>query len=343
MWPDSRIKLRLFWLQKICEEESTMTIIQIDNLYKEFEGSPSSIKAVNGIHLHVDKGSIFGLLGPNGAGKTTTLRILTTLLKPSSGRVLVAGYDVTKDPMEVRKNIGYVGQKHGSIGIASGRENILLQAQLYGLSRSQAKKQTEKVIELFALSSFCDKKTQLLSGGQQRRIDLAMGMVHAPQILFLDEPTTGLDPQSRAFLWEELKRLQKEGLTVLISTHYLDEADSLCDRVAIIDHGKIISEGNPHDLKQQIAEKIMILSLHNENEALVKAINLLQDQPFVKKIMPDPSRDEIRIYLESKEESLSDFINIVHHSQLKIRGLNMMQPTLDEVFLSQTGRSLRDS
>ncbi len=229
------------------------SIIEIKNLKKVFNSGTTEVIAVDGIDLMVRKGEIFGFLGPNGAGKTTTMRILTTLLKPTSGTVHIVGFDLTKQSDKARTHIGYVSQSGGLERSATARENLVLQARLYGMSKSQAAARAAKLINSLGLTSFADRLVETYSGGQRRRVDIALGMVHEPKLLFLDEPTIALDPQSRALIWEEIKKLKTQGTTIFFTTHYLDEADLFCDRVAIVDHGKIVALGTPGALKQEIA------------------------------------------------------------------------------------------
>lgn len=227
-------------------------IIEIKNLKKIFGSGKTVVTAVNGIDLTVHKGEIFGLLGPNGAGKTTTLRILTTLLKPTSGTVSIAGFDLEKQADTVRTTIGYVGQAGGLERRATARENLVLQARLYGMNKSEAEARVNELITSLGMTAFADRLVSTYSGGQRRRTDIALGMVHKPKVLFLDEPTSALDPQIRAQIWQEIKKLTTQGTTVFFTTHYLDEADQFCDRVAIVDHGKIVALGKPVALKQEI-------------------------------------------------------------------------------------------
>lgn len=318
-----------------------MAIIEVLDLHKSYVSNSGTVNAVNGLSLTVHSGTIFGFLGPNGAGKTTTLRILTTLLKPDSGQVIVAGYDIVKDQKRVRKEIGYVGQKSGCQPSATARENIILQARLYGLSKSEAIARANKLIEKFSLSDCCNRKVETLSGGQVRRVDLAIGIIHSPRILFLDEPTTGLDPQSRAYLWEELAKLRSQGLTIFMSTHYLDEADSVCDRVAIIDKGNIVVENSLDELKRQASGDVLILSF-DEDHMFENAMTTLKEQKAVKSIEA-LNNNSLRISLDLDKNTLLEVINAITALELTIRTLNLAQPSLDEVFLNKTGRGLRDT
>jgi ABC-2 type transport system ATP-binding protein len=231
------------------------SIIEIKNLKKIFMSGAAEVTAVNGVDLNVHTGEIFGFLGPNGAGKTTTMRILTTLLKPTSGTCLVAGYDVMTQEEHVRKSIGYVSQAGGLERSATARENLILQARVYGMNKAKAHERADELIKALGISPFADRLVETYSGGQRRKADIALGMVHHPKLLFLDEPTIALDPQSRIQIWQEIKKLKNSGTTIFFTTHYLDEADLYCDRVAIVDQGKIVALGTPHDLKKSLAEK----------------------------------------------------------------------------------------
>jgi ABC-2 type transport system ATP-binding protein len=227
-------------------------IIHTEKLCKRFPGAKKEVvEAVRDLDLDVETGEIFGLLGPNGAGKTTTMRMLCTLLVPSSGRAIVTGFDLTTQAAEIRRHIGYVGQKGGMEHVATGRENLMLHARLYRMSKAEAARRIDSLIERLKLGAFADRLTQTYSGGQRRIFDLASGIINAPQLLFLDEPTTGLDPQSRARVWEEVKALHEQGTSILLTTHYLEEADVLCDRVAIVDLGRIVALGPPPNSRKR--------------------------------------------------------------------------------------------
>ena len=229
----------------------TDRIIATDGLRKSFRSPKGTVDAVNGVSIEVDRGEIFGFLGPNGAGKTTTLRMLTTLLPIDAGVATVAGFDVARQPQEVRSRIGYVSQLGGADDLATGRENLILQGRLYGGDLASVKRRTEALMGILDLSEFADRRVKTYSGGQRRRLDIALGIIHQPEVLFLDEPSTGLDPQNRANLWDHVRDLRDRGATIFLTTHYLEEADALCDRLMIMDHGEIIVEGTPRDLKRR--------------------------------------------------------------------------------------------
>ena len=228
-------------------------VVITKELRKSFKSKKGAIEAVRGVDLRVGEGEIFGFLGPNGAGKTTTLRMLATLLPVDSGEAIVAGFDVQKQPHEVRRRVGYVSQAGGGDRLSTGREDLILQGQLYGISTADANARADELIEALDLGEFAARRVDSYSGGQRRRLDIGLGIMHKPDVLFLDEPTTGLDPQNRANLWEQIRRLSGSGTTIFLTTHYLEEADVLSNRLAIMDHGLIVAEGTSRELKQEIS------------------------------------------------------------------------------------------
>jgi ABC-2 type transport system ATP-binding protein len=323
-----------------------MNIIETRDLRKSFKsrqgkGKPQEVEAVKGVSMRVEKGEIFGFLGPNGAGKTTTLRMLSTLLAPTSGEAKVVGHDLHREAGSIRQKIGYVSQAGGTDQHSSARENLLLQAQLYGFSRQAAEKRANELIQALQLDGFADRPAKTYSGGQRRRLDLALGMVHQPQLLFLDEPTTGLDPQSRAHLWEEVRKLRENGTTVFLTTHYLDEADALADRLAIMDGGKIVAEGTPNSLKQQIAGDVVTLGVVAQNGEKKQAFSLLKNQAYVREI--HDGEEAFQLYVERGEETLPAILRLMDTAGLQVNKVSLARPTLDDVFLRQTGRSLRET
>jgi ABC-2 type transport system ATP-binding protein len=312
------------------------------------------------VSIEVGYGEIFGFLGPNGAGKTTTLRMLTTLLPIDTGTATVAGYDVARQPGQVRRQIGYVSQLGGSDELATGRENLVLQARLYGVSRARADQRAAALASLLDLASFADRRVSTYSGGQRRRLDIALGLVHEPSVLFLDEPTTGLDPQSRANLWEHIAALRASGTTVFLTTHYLEEADVLCDRLMIMDHGRIVAEGTPRSLKQQVAGDAIVISLRNSDQPgdqsdtqrdgpssgqqgrdSERAAALLRGEPYVREL--SAADGQVRMYVDDGGTALPQLIRVLDSHGIGVRSIEMSEPTLDDVFLRQTGRSLRDA
>ena len=322
-----------------------MAVIETAGLAKSFEGRGEVVRAVRGVDLRVGEGEIFGFLGPNGAGKTTTLRMLATLLEPSGGEATVAGHDLLKEPARVRERIGYVSQAGGADENATGRENLVLQGRLYGMAKKEARGRSEELAETLELSAFADRGVKTYSGGQRRRLDLALGMIHKPALLFLDEPTTGLDPQSRARLWEEVRRLRDGGTTVFVTTHYMDEADALCDRLAIIDHGELVAEGTPGALKRRISGDVVEVDLDAGDVAPERAHELagelFGDRPFVREV--DGEGTLLRLYVDGGEQALPVILRALDAAGLGVAGISLSRPTLDDVFLRQTGRSLREA
>lgn len=323
-----------------------MNIIETHELRKQFKSRASKgkeplVDAVKGVTLTVAKGQIFGFLGPNGAGKTTTLRMLSTLLPPTSGEARVVGYELRKDAGKIRQHIGYVSQAGGTDSHSSAVENLHLQARLYGMDKPTAKRRTDELLMALQLDSFATRLAKTYSGGQKRRLDLALGMVNKPALLFLDEPTTGLDPQSRAHLWEEVRKLRDQGTTVFLTTHYLDEADALADRLAIMDDGKIVAEGTPNALKQQIAGDVVTLGIMPQSDDQERVFKLLYGQSFVREI--HPAADGFQLYVERGEENLPTILRLIDGAGLKVSKVALARPTLDDVFLRQTGHSLRES
>jgi ABC-2 type transport system ATP-binding protein len=317
-----------------------MAMIQTHGLTKTFRGRKGAIEAVRGVDLDVKKGEIFGFLGPNGAGKTTTMRMLATLLQPTGGKAIICGFDLLREPARVRQQIGYVGQKGGAEASETGRENLLLQGGLYGMRTSAAKMRVAELIEKLDLEPFAERLAHTYSGGQRRRLDIAMGMMHRPALLFLDEPTTGLDPQSRVRIWDEVRHLRDEGVTVFLTTHYMDEADGLCDRLAIIDDGKIVIEDTPLALKQRLAGDIIELHLDFKNGAASHIIETLRAQPFLREV--EHSDQHLRLSVDRGEEVLPAVLRLLDQQGTPIQTVTLARPTLDDVFLRLTGRSLRE-
>lgn len=323
-----------------------MNIIETQDLRKHFKarqgkGQPSVVEAVKGVSLTVAEGEIFAFLGPNGAGKSTTLRMLSTLVPPTSGQAKVVEMDLLRQPERIREQIGFVSQTGGADGSATARENLMLQAKLFGLNHSQAKQRCEALIHALQLEGFVDRQAKTYSGGQKRRLDIALGMVNQPRLLFLDEPTTGLDPQSRAHLWDEVRTLRQNGTTIFLTTHYLDEADALADRLAIIDDGLIVSEGTPEALKQQISGDIVMLGIHAVNGEKEQAAGLLKSQTYVRELRD--ASDGFQLTVDQGEESLPALLRLMDTAGMRVTRVALNRPTLDDVFLQKTGRSLRDS
>ncbi|MDF5752674.1 ATP-binding cassette domain-containing protein [Spongiactinospora sp. TRM90649] len=318
-------------------------MIQAQGLRKTFtakrgRGPAEQVEAVRGVDLKVEAGQVFAVLGPNGAGKTTTIRMLATLIPPTAGTAVVAGHDVAAEPAEVRRKIGYVGQGGGLDEGAPGRAGLVLAARLGGLSRKRAEERCEELLTAFSLAEFADRPVRTLSGGQKRRFSIAIGLVNRPPLLFLDEPTTGLDPQNRAHLWDEVRALRDQGTSVLLTTHYLEEADALCDRLAIIDHGRVVAEGAPDELKKQVAADVVTLRTAGDDE---EATRLLSAEPFVSEVRGEDGT--LRVYLDDGERNLPGLLRALERGGLSLLSISMERATLDDVFLRHTGRSLRDA
>jgi ABC-2 type transport system ATP-binding protein len=317
-------------------------IIEAHDLRKTFvakrgRGKKEEVEAVRGISLEVEPGEVFAVLGPNGAGKTTTVRMLATFTEPTSGTARVAGFDVVKQAAKVRENIGYVSQAGGIDENAPGIESLLLAARLSGMSRKQAQARADELLAAFSLTEIANRPAKTLSGGQKRRFAIAVGLVTAPPLIFLDEPTTGLDPQNRANLWDEVRKLREQGTSVLLTTHYLDEADALCDRLVIVDHGKIVAEGTPEGLKKEVAGDVVTLRL----EDTTTARELLAAQQYIKDVHAEA--DILRAYLDDGEHGLPHMLRTLEEHSLRIQSISLDRATLDDVFLKHTGRSLRDA
>ncbi|MFB6891502.1 ATP-binding cassette domain-containing protein [Kitasatospora sp. NPDC056327] len=302
-------------------------------------GQPS-VDAVRGIDLDVAQGEIFGFLGPNGAGKTTTLRMLATLIRPDGGEAVIAGADLFADPAGVRRRIGYVAQGGGTTDAVTAREELVMQARMYGSGKAEALTLAGRALEAFELTEFGDRPCRTYSGGQRRRVDIALGVIHSPKVLFLDEPTVGLDPASRGHVWTEIRRLRDEGMTVVVTTHYLDEADALCDRVSIVDHGGIVAEGSPEALKREISGDVVLIGLGSgEAERGAKALRELPDLPDLHRL---ELRDEdgLRLYLDDGAAAVPRLLRALDAAGVTTGTVQLQRPSLDDVFLARTGRSI---
>ncbi len=310
-------------------------VIKAEGLTKIFN---HNLVAVDHINFSVKHGEIFGFLGPNGAGKTTTINMLITVLKPTEGAASILGYDIAKQNNAVRTAIGVVPQEYTADEDLTGYENILLCADLYGIPRNVSKKRANDLLELVELTAFKDKKVQTYSGGMRRRLELACGLVNRPKVLFLDEPTLGLDVQTRAATWNYVRMLKKEfGMTLFMTTHYLEEADALCDRIAIIDHGKIIVVGTPEELKESLGGDIITLSIKQD----VDITELVKKLEHVKEV-----KKENGIYMiksESGEITAPLIIEALRKEGHVVTKLSLTKPTLNEVYLQYTGKSMRDA
>ena len=315
------------------------TMIDTSDLRRTFKSRKSTVEAVAGVDLHVGAGEIFGFLGPNGAGKTTTLRMLATLITPTAGDATVAGADLRRQPGLVRQRIGYVPQGGSTDPAETGRGELVLQGRLYGMNAADAKVRAAEVLEKLDLESAADRPTGTYSGGMRRRLDVGLGIVHRPQVLFLDEPTTGLDPQARARMWEEIQKLRELGTTVFLTTHYLEEADALCDRLAIIDHGRIVAEGTSDQLKQKVAGDVVTIGVNGAGSSV---LTLIEAMPFVREASHDADAGLVRLYVDRGETAVVQLLRSLDAAGFEATSISLNKPSLDDVFLRQTGRSLRE-
>jgi len=310
-------------------------IIQAKNLTKIYNGK---IRAVSDLNLEVKEGEIYGLAGPNGAGKTTTINMLITRIKPSEGTATVGGYDIIKDSLEVRKLIGIVPQDFTADEDLTGRENLFMVSQFYDVPKSHAREISERLLKLVDLEDAADRLVRTYSGGMRKRLELILGLVHEPKILFLDEPTLGLDVQTRAQMWNYVKDIRnKMKITIILTSHYLEEIDELADRVSIIDHGKIIITGTPQELKASLKGDIVNLTLSDE-----KSMEVMKTIQGVLEIT-ETGPNSLRIKVENADKSLPDIVNFISHHGLSITQLTVQKPSLEEVFLEYTGRTIREA
>jgi ABC-2 type transport system ATP-binding protein len=306
--------------------------IEVEALVRQFKG----VRAVDGIDLTVSPGEIYGFLGPNGAGKSTTVHMLTTLLPPTSGRAIVAGFDVVENGPEVRRAIGAALQEAALDPLLSGRDHMRLQTALHGIPRDERARRSDELLERVGLSMAADRRVRTYSGGMKRRLDLALALVHRPRILFLDEPTTGLDPQSRNALWGEVGRLAKEeGVTVFLTTQYLEEADVLADRVGIIDHGRIVAEGTPTALKAEIGRPTVEIT-PADPEQRDRVADILRRFGELVQVSPD----SVAVRCAHGDLDLAEIIRALDSEGLSVANLQLHAPSLDDVFLEKTGRTL---
>jgi ABC-2 type transport system ATP-binding protein len=302
-------------------------------LRKEFSGD---IEAVAGIDLDVNEGEVFGFLGPNGAGKTTTVRMLTTLLSPTSGEAQVMGFDLYKDKHSIRRSIGVALQEAGLDPLSTGRELLVLQGQLNGLSASESKQRSDELFDIVGLADAADRQVKTYSGGMKRRLDLASALIHEPRMLFLDEPTEGLDPASRASVWAEVQRLNKQGMTVFLTTHYLEEADRLANRLAIIDHGRIVASGTPAALKAGIGSDVVTVSFSTDRVEAGRAA--LAGMDGVLDVRNES--DGLTMFVNDGSQAVAQVIRILDGAGIEMGSVSLSNPSLDEVFLKATGSRL---
>jgi len=307
-----------------------LTVIEVKNLVKVFN---NKIKAVDGINFEVKQGEIFGFLGPNGAGKTTTLNILCALTKPTEGEAKICEYDVITQPEEVRKCIGIVFQDMSLDDRLTARENLELHARLYGVPKSERKKRIDDVLELAELKDREKSIVKTFSGGMKRRLELARGLIHHPRVLFLDEPTLGLDPQTRKHIWDYILKLKKEhGITIMLTTHYMEEADELCDRIAIMDHGKIIALDTSKNLKDSLGGDSIILDLKDED--IKKGMKIFKDSK--------PFNGQLFLSVKNAGREIKRILEIAKKNNIDVLEINIRRPTLNDVFLNLTGKEIRE-
>jgi ABC-2 type transport system ATP-binding protein len=326
-------------------------VIDVSGLAKSFKTrrgrKVASVEAVRGVDFAVQRGEIFGFLGPNGAGKTTTLRMLATLIRPDGGKATIAGIDLLRSPALVRQRIGFVAQNSGTYDQSTARIDLVHQARMCGATKSSAKNLADAAVVAFQLEAFADRRIGTYSGGQRRRLDIALGVIHSPEVIFLDEPTAGLDPPSRARMWQEVRRLRDGGMTVFLTTHYLDEADALCDRISIIDVGLIVAEGTPSDLKREISGDVVIVDLaapetagEPEPATVLEASKILTMEPCVQSC--ETVDHALRLYVDSGAAAIPQIIRALSNKGIEPGAVETRRPSLDDVFLAKTGRTLAE-
>jgi len=307
--------------------------IEARALRRTFKGG---IEAVRDIDLTIEAGEVFGFLGPNGAGKTTTVRMLCTLLPPTAGSARVAGVEVLNDPAEVRRRIGVALQEIGLDPVQTGRELLELQCGLYGITGRRGRTRAQELLALVGLTDAADRRIKTYSGGMKRRLDLASALVHSPDVLFLDEPTTGLDPASRLTVWDEVRRINTTGTTVFLTTQYLEEADKLCDRLAIIDGGRIVAEGTPERLKGEMGHDVVSVSLEGADAAATEAA--LDDLAGLEQVISQA--DALALYVDDGAGSIAEIVRRLDRERIRVGAISVARPSLDDVFLQATGRRL---
>jgi len=317
-------------------------IIETFNLTKVYKGK---IRAVDNLSIAIKEGEIFGLLGPNGAGKTTTIRMLVTLTKPTSGRAVIDGLDLAKDARKVREIIGYSSQEAGVDENATGREYLGLFGSYYHLDAQTIKRRSDEVLELMELSYAADRLIGTYSGGMRKRLEIATALINQPKLLVFDEPTLGLDVQTRLRVWDYIRQLKKEDTTILMTTHYLEETDKLCDRLAIIDHGQIVALGTPDELKGEIRGDVVALTLplqepDQQAKTIEQAKQLLTPQSFVKDVRA--TSDGLNVYVDEGSSAVPPILHTLEGAGVTVEGITLTRPSLDDVFIKYTGRTLRE-
>ena len=305
--------------------------VEAKNLKKTFNTKQGNVEAVRDVSFKVNKGEIFGILGPNGAGKSPTILMLTTLLRITSGTAKINDLDVVKNDSEVRNKIGIALQDTGIDNLLTARELFYTTARLWGLSKSKSKDRTEEMLNLVGLTEAADRRVKTYSGGMKRRLDLGLSLVHKPEVLFLDEPTTGLDPGSRRVLWDEIKKLRDEGVTIILTTQYLEEADELANRISIIDEGLVVAEGTPDELKSSIGGDVITLTFRTDDDA-IKAQTIIENS--------DIEDNQIRVTVENGAEKIPNLLNQLVSKDINVQSVSANKPSLDDVFLKVTGYRL---
>ena len=311
-----------------------MLAVDVKNIKKTFVSKQDNVEAVKDVSFQVKQGEIFGLLGPNGAGKSTTILMLTTLLRITEGSASILGLDVASKDKEVREKIGVALQDTGIDNLLTGRELFSTTCRLWGYSKKDSEKRTTELLELVGLMEAADRRVKTYSGGMKRRLDLGLSLVHSPEILFLDEPTTGLDPGSRRVLWDEIKRLRDNGVTIILTTQYLEEADELSDRIAIIDEGLVVAEGTSDELKAGIGGDVITFAFENNND-LESAKNILKNTV--------QEKNELRITVEDGASKIPIYLKDLSSNGVEVSSVSANKPTLDDVFLEVTGYRLEGS
>ncbi len=315
-------------------------IIEVQNLTKIFNGS---VRAVDGITFNVKAGEILGFLGPNGAGKTTTILMLCTLLKPTEGTARLCRYDIVREPDKVRSCIGYAPQDISVDEDLTGLENLKLHATLYHMPGDLAEERIAEVLQLVELEDAKDRLVETYSGGMRKRLEIAEGLLHRPRVLFLDEPTLGLDLQTRAHIWEYIKRLNNEyGVTIFLTTHYMEEADLLCDRIAIMDYGRIVCIGTGSELKDQIGGDVIEVKLSETSPATEQVVKALKEQSFVRNVVVSPDKFSLNVFVDRGETATPKLAGFLSEAKLITNSISMLRPSLDDVFLKYTGRRIRE-
>jgi ABC-2 type transport system ATP-binding protein len=312
--------------------------IEARGLVKTYRGD---VRALDGVSLVAEPGTVFGLLGPNGAGKSTTVKILTTLSRPDAGEARVAGYDVVRQAAKVRLAIGCVAQKSGLDPAATGRENLILQGRVYGMRGGELRSRAATLLDRFGLSAAADRTVRTYSGGMQRKLDVAVGLMHRPQVLFLDEPTTGLDPEARVDMWHEIARLAgEEGLTILLTTHYLEEADSLARRLAIVDKGRVVAEGTPDELKGELQGDAIVVELEEapQNGEVLRALDGLRD---LRDVAVDART--LRARADSGSRMVPVVLAALEAGGVGVAAVTVARPSLDDVYLRHAGRAFSEA